>query len=83
MKVALLYRDASNYKWNVTAEIERKLKIEDEITMEELGYAPQTFLPEFTGFSYDADVDHNLLEVVEILPDGYEVQITLPAMALN
>ena len=82
MKYELMYRDASNYKFRVTAEINKEMKVAigtedgDTITMEELGYTQKEFFDEFIHYPIDNEVDHNILDVIGTLPDDEEVQIT-------
>jgi len=82
MKYELQYRDASNYKFRVSAEINKELKVRtdtedgDMVTMEQLGYTQEEFFDEFIHYPIDTEVDHNLLEVIGVLPEDEDVQIT-------
>lgn len=75
MKYELMYRDASNYKFVITAQINKELKVGDEITMEELGYTQEQFFDEYIHYLVDPEVDHNILEVMDILPEIAEVDV--------
>jgi hypothetical protein len=83
--IKFLYRDGANYKWNFTIGIsEAKLKEietkkgsplfeESEVLYDEdLGISQEDFHEE-RGYKYDDEIDHNILEVMEIideLPEG-------------
>jgi hypothetical protein len=73
-KVEFMYTDASNYKDHYCIEIDKnivennKLKIGTEITMGTYGTLSleEFFGSEFHKDSYDANFDHNILEIVQI-----------------
>ncbi len=75
MKYELQYRDGANYKFNVTATIPRTMEVGEEITMEELGYTQEQFFDEHIHYPIDKELDHNILDVVAILPDDEETEI--------
>ncbi len=86
--IKFLYRDGANYKWNFTIEIsEAKLKEietkkgsplfeESEVLYDEdLGISQEDFHEE-RGYKYDDEIDHNILEVVEIIDELPEGELT-------
>jgi hypothetical protein len=75
MKYELQYRDGNNYKFIVTAEINRQLEEGDTVTMEELGYTQEEFFDEFIHYPIDSKVDHNILDVLGRMSDSEDVQI--------
>jgi len=75
MKYTLQYRDGANYKFQVTASINKELKEGDTITMQELGYTQQQFFEEHIMYEIDEEVDHNILDVIGILPNDSPVDI--------
>jgi hypothetical protein len=77
MKYELQYRDGANYKFNVTVSVPKKMEVGQEITMEELGYTQEQFFEEHIHYKIDPEVDHNILEVVEVLADDEETDITM------
>ena len=60
----IMYRDGGNYKKFFRGQFAEGVvkQEEDEVTMEESGMTVGEFF-EFMGWSYDSDLDHNLLEV--------------------
>ncbi len=86
--IKFLYRDGGNYKWNFTIEIsETKLKEietkkgsplfeESEVFYDsDLGITQEDFHKE-RGYPYDDEIDHNILEVVEIVDELPESEST-------
>lgn len=81
MNVAFEYRDASNYKFSITASLSDAIlqKIENEfgkpievgmdIEYDNVLGLTQDEIHEHIGYKYNDNDDHNLLEVVEILSD--------------
>ena len=75
MKYKLLYIDGANYKFVVTAKINKEIELGGEVTMEELGYTQKEFFDEHIHYPIDPEVDHNILVVVDHLPDTEDVDI--------
>jgi hypothetical protein len=86
--IKFLYRDGANYKWNFTIGIsEAKLKEietkkgsplfeESEVLYDEdLGISQENFHEEY-GFAYDDEIDLNIIEVVEIIDELPEGELT-------
>lgn len=78
MKVTIQYRCGGNYKTNFDHVINlpdfpeaSKLEVGSEIEMGEYGTLPESdfFDSDTFGHKYDEDLDHNILEIVEIKED--------------
>lgn len=75
MKVEILYQNAAgktrfDHEINLTDFPKaRKLKVDDEIKMGEYGTPCQNdfFSSDIHAYAYDFDIDHNILEVSEII----------------
>jgi hypothetical protein len=72
LKINFMYRDGANFKSYIPYEIDLKsypdaknLKVGDDIEMG--NYGTLTFDEYFDNGDYDEEIDHNILEVVEIL----------------
>lgn len=66
----IMYRDGANYKKSFRGGFAESIEKEedDEVTMEESGMTVGEFF-NFMGWSYDLDIDHNLLEVQQLSED--------------
>ena len=69
----MMYRDAGNYKKFFRAEFpdSKELKEDDEVVMEESGLTKGEFF-RYMGWSYNPDIDHNILEVIGVSEDQIE-----------
>lgn len=74
--LGIMYRDGGNYKTFFASPVKiseyinrfgKHPKIGDELEMEQIGIEPDDVY-ELTGSEYDDELDHNILEVIEILP---------------
>jgi len=66
-----LYRDGGNYKYEFEMDSQKELAINSEITYAELGLDQESF-HKLIGQPYDADLDHDLVDVIRKSWDGVE-----------
>jgi hypothetical protein len=59
-----MYRDAANFKQTFFAKSPDQLAINQEITIEDLGYSLDEFFEQIIGYSYNPDFDHNIITAI-------------------
>lgn len=72
MVVEVLYRDGANYKNEYLFDLPegKTLKVGDEVPSTIFGISEQEWYDNYLPGEYDSEIDHNLLEVLEIRPKG-------------
>ena len=76
IQAEFLYRDGGNYKFFFTANLpDPNMKVGDETTYEKLGYDKKRFFKEVVKYKFDQDLDHNIVEVYDILKPKRQMKI--------